>query len=116
MNINSLGDLNIASTLHTHIMGTTKTYINAGDTVDIQTTVMPAVPPLPIVPKAGIKTNKTTNTLLSFELQGILSGGYPNRAEQGKSALTPLILFDRKVNTIVTRWPGIEPSPSRTNK
>lgn len=116
MNINSLGDLNIASTLHTHIMGTTKTYINAGDTVDIQTTVIPAVPPLPIVPKAGIKTNKTTNTLLSFELQGILSGGYPNRAEQGKSALTPLILFDRKVNTIVTRWPGIEPSPSRTNK
>ena len=65
---------------------------------------------------SGIDTNQTTNTLLSFELLGILSGKYPKRAEQGKSPLTPLLLFDKKVNTIVTRWVGIEPSPSRSKK
>ena len=112
-----MGDLDLFSTTHTHIMGLTKTYINAGDTVDIQTTVLPTIPPLPIVPNmSGIDTQKTTNTLLSFELAGILSGSYPKRAEQGKSPLTPLLLFDKKINTIITRWPGIEPSPSRTNK
>lgn len=117
MNINSLGEINMQSTAHTNIMGLTKTYINAGDTVDIQTTTIPQAPPLPIVPNmSGIKTNQTTNTLLSFELLGILSGKYPKRAEQGKSPLTPLLLFDKKVNTIVTRWVGIEPSPSRSKK
>lgn len=117
LHIKSMGDLDLFSTTHTHIMGLTKTYINAGDTVDIQTTVLPTIPPLPIVPNmSGIDTQKTTNTLLSFELAGILSGSYPKRAEQGKSPLTPLLLFDKKINTIITRWPGIEPSPSRTNK
>ena len=117
LQIKSMGDVDVFATTHTHIMGLTKTYINAGDTVDIQTSILPAIPPLPVMPNmSGIKTHKTTNTLLSFELTGILSGGYPKRAEQGKSPLTPLLLYDQKVNTIITRWPSVEPSPSRTNK
>ena len=117
LQIKSMGDVDVFATTHTHIMGLTKTYINAGDTVDIQTSILPTIPPLPVMPNmSGIKTHKTTNTLLSFELTGILSGGYPKRAEQGKSPLTPLLLYDQKVNTIITRWPSVEPSPSRTNK
>jgi len=117
LQIKSMGDVDIFSTTHTHILGLTNTYVNAGGTVDIQTTTLPTLPPLPVVPNlSGIDTTTTTNTLLSFELAGILSGGYPKRAEQGRSPLTPLLLFDKKINTIITRWPGIEPSPSRRNK
>ena len=114
-NINSAGMLNTESKLDTNIMALTKTNVNAGVTVDIQTT--PILPQLllPIMPDfGGIKLTDTSNTLLSFERLGL--GGYPPRAEQGKSPMTPLILYDKKVKTIITRWVSIEPSPSRRNK
>ena len=96
-------------------MALTKTNVNAGATVDIQTTPTPPQILMPILPDFnGIKLTDTTNTLLSFERLGL--GGYPPRAEQGNSPMTPLIMYDKKVKTIITRWVSIEPSPSRRNK
>ncbi len=117
MSIVSQQDIVMQSMKALHVSSATdKTYINAAKEVEIQTT--PTIPKIPklVKTKGKISTTDTTNTLLSFELAGILSGGYPKRAEQGKSSLTPLLAFDGKLKTIITRWVGIEPSPSRTNK
>jgi len=115
MNFNSLGDINMQSTLHTQIMGLTNTYLNAGNQVEIQTTTMPQPPGLPCqFNLSGIDTTTTTNTLLSFNVMG-LTPGYPKRTVQDKIP-TPLLMFDTKLNTIISRWVGIEPSPSRSKK
>lgn len=114
-NINSAGMLNTESKLDTNIMAMAKTNVNAGASVDIQTNPIAPQLLLPRMPDFdGIKLTDTSNTLLSFERLGL--GGYPPRAEQGKSPMTPLILYDKKVKTIITRWVSIEPSPSRRNK
>tara|TARA_Y100001972_G_C7645929_1_gene324612 strand:- start:1660 stop:2079 length:420 start_codon:yes stop_codon:yes gene_type:complete len=115
MKINSLGPIDMQSTGHMNIMGLTDTYVNAGNQVQIQTTVLPQPPATPAkINMSGISKTKTTNTLLSFERLGI--GTYPPRVEQGKSPVTPLLLYDKEINTIITRWVSIEPSPSRRKK
>jgi len=115
MNFNSLGEINMQSTAHMNIMGTTNTYLNAGNQVEIQTSVIPQPPAMPCqFNLTGIDTVQTTNTLLSFNVLG-LTPGYPKRTTQDKLP-TPLLLFDQKLNTIITRWVGIEPSPSRSKK